>query len=288
MTISEKQKIIQQLYGGCERCLISPENPFTLDNPDVIVAAGNKLYAIYIPTFRENDNTDHLLRRLYLSQMSYGYKLIPVLLALEEGSVKMLNNYAFGYAFAHLTNSIEDVLSFVNQAHPNHRRSRYFSELQSSHYVLYRKYLQLSAEVHREVHSEFSASEERELNPIVTRSWSTERQKESTLFRRVTGGLVASVEKRRNASFKSAFEQLMTFTFMSKFNFDNGELFPGVMYNELSVMNTDWVMFDDNSAPNAYNNMLSFIGLPPVAVSTEGEIAQVFDRYQNIRDHGIV
>lgn len=47
MTIEEKQHITRQLYDGCERCLVSPENPFTLDNPDIIVANGNK-YMLYI------------------------------------------------------------------------------------------------------------------------------------------------------------------------------------------------------------------------------------------------
>ena len=75
MNIAEKQQLIRQLCDGCERCLQAPENPITLDNPDVIVANGNKLFAIYIPTYRENENTDHLLRRLYLSQLCYGYQL---------------------------------------------------------------------------------------------------------------------------------------------------------------------------------------------------------------------
>lgn len=287
MTIAEKQQIIQRIIGGCERCLVSPENPFTLDNPDVIAANGNKLYAIYIPTYRENENTDHLLRRLYLSQLSYGYKFIPILLALEEGSWKMLNNPVFAYAFAHLSSSIEDVLRYVNQGNLRYRKARNFSELQTSQYVLYRKYLKLSEDIHKEVHSEFSTPEEIEFNSVVTRSWSTDKPKESNSFWMVPGGFIASVEKKKSASFKTAFEQLMTLAFMSKFNYDNGEIYPTGMYNELSVMNTDWAMFDEESMPNAYNHMLSFIGLPPVSVSIEEEMVQVFDRYQIIRNHGI-
>lgn len=98
---------------------------------------------------------------------------------------------------------------------------------------------------------------------------------------------MASVEKKKNESFKTAFEQLMTLAFMSKFSFDNGEIYPTGMYNELSVMNTDWVMFDEESIPNSYNHMLSFIGLPPVSVSTERDMVQVFERYQTLRNHGI-
>lgn len=287
MTIEEKQHITRQLYDGCERCLVSPENPFTLDNPDIIVANGNKLYAIYIPTYRENENTDHLLRRLYLSQLSYGYKLIPVLLALEEDAVKMLNNQKLSCAFAHLANSIEDAMNFVNQGNLSYQRTRNFSELQLSQYELYRKYLRLSEIVHHDIRSQFSAPEEIKFHSVVTRSWSTDKEKSSNYFWIVPGGFIASVEKKKSTSFKTAFEQLMTLAFMSKFNFDDGELFPTGMYNELSVMNTDWTMFDEESIPNSYNHMLSFIGLPPVSVSTEGEMVQVFERYQIIRNHGI-
>lgn len=177
MTITEKQQLNRQLYDGCERCLIAPENPITLDNPDVIVANGNLLYAIFIPTYRENENKDHLLRRLYLSQLCYGYQLIPILLAMEEGALKMLNNQSFAYAFAHLANSIEDVLSFVNQASPNYKRARNFSKLQSSQYELYRRYLQFSEDVHKEVRSEFSLPEEMRFDTVVTRSWSTDNKR---------------------------------------------------------------------------------------------------------------
>lgn len=287
MTIEEKQHITRQLYDGCERCLVSPENPFTLDNPDLIAANGNKLYAIYIPSYRENENTDHLLRRLYLSQLSYGYKLIPILLALEVGAIKMLNNLKFGYAFAHLSNTVEDVMRYVNQGNLQYKRVRNFSELQSSQYELYRKYLQLSEDVHKEIRSQYSVPEEIRLHSVVTRSWSTDKPKSSNSFWSVPGGFIASVEKKKSVSFKTAFEQIMTIAFMSKFNFDNGELFPTGIYNELSVMNTDWAMFDEASIPNSYNHMLSFIGLPPVSVSTEGEMVQVFERYQIIRNHGI-
>lgn len=245
---------------------MSPENPFTLDNPDIIVANGNKLYAIYIPTYSEIENTDHLLRRLYLSQLSYGYKLIPVLLVFEEGAVKMLDNRKFCSAFAHISNSIEDAISFVNHGNFLYQRTGDFSEIQFSQYELYRKYLRLSEVVHHDIQSQFSAPEEIRFQSVVTRSWSSDKQKTSNSFWSVPGGFVASIEKKKYKSFRTAFEQVMTLAFMSKFNFDDGELFPTGMYNELSVMNTDWAMFDEDSLPNSYNHMLSFIGLPPMSI----------------------
>lgn len=83
MRIADKQRILCHIYDSCERAIISPENPFTLDNPDLIVANGNRLFSIFLPTFRECENHDHLLRRVYMSMLGYGQKIMPILLIAE-------------------------------------------------------------------------------------------------------------------------------------------------------------------------------------------------------------
>lgn len=47
-------------------CLLSPENPFSLDNPDALVRKGCTLYALFIPMHHERENFDHLLRRSFM------------------------------------------------------------------------------------------------------------------------------------------------------------------------------------------------------------------------------
>lgn len=285
MTLAEKQRILQRIYGACERCLLAPENPFTLDNPDIITANGNKLYAIYIPTYRENENMDHLLRRLYLSQLSYGYNMIPVLLAQDEGTRKILNNSVIERSFALTSMSIKDVIKFVNQESPRYRRFKHFSEVQGTQYLSYRRILQLSEESHKDYRTEFAPEGLRGQDYVVARSWSTDNRRESKSFQKTQIGFLATVEKKNKEGFRSAFEQLMTVAFMSRFNYDNGEIYPSGMFNELSVLNTNWVMFDSNFAPNAYNQMLSFIGLAPVSISTDNELEMIFEKYQIIRNH---
>ena len=108
MKTEDKKQIAATIYDQCERCLIAPENPFTLDNPDIIAANGNKLYAIYLPTYSESENIDYLLRRLYLSRLSYGYNLIPILLFDGDSMiVRSLNNNALNSSFAIITNSVD-------------------------------------------------------------------------------------------------------------------------------------------------------------------------------------
>ena len=57
------------------------------------------------------------------------------------------------------------------------------------------------------------------------------------------------------------------------------------MFDELSVLNTDWIMFDADMVPNSYNRMLSFVGMAPVSISTEQQLWKVFENYQMIRNH---
>lgn len=286
MDIGKKQRILQKLFDNSERCLIEPENPFSMDNPDAIVANGNKLFAIYIPTYRENENADHLLRRLYLSQLSYGYKLTPIIVVMEEMAMRMIyNSPIIAQTFGYISESTDDVVNIVNQANPRKRRSKYFSEMQAMQYLTYRQNIELSERSRKEMRTEFSTQELRKVEPVITRSWSTEKEKESRLYWKSEVCFVASVEKKKNASFRTSFEQLMTTAFMSKFQLDNGEIFPTGMYNELSVLNTDWNMFDEESVPNMYNRMLSYVGLPPISISTERELTQVFECYQKIRNN---
>jgi len=286
MDIGQKQWILQKLFDNSERCLIEPENPFSMDNPDAIVANGNKLFAIYIPTYRENENADHLLRRLYLSQLSYGYKLTPIMVVMEEMAMRMIyHSPVITQTFGYISESTDEVVNIVNHENPRKRRSKYFSELQTMQYLTYRQNIELSERSRKEMRTEFSTQELRKVEPVVTKSWSTEKEKESRMYWKSEACFVASVEKKKNASFRTSFEQLMTTVFMSKFQLDNGEIFPTGMYNELSVLNTDWNMFDEESVPNAHNRMLSYVGLPPISISTERELTQVYECYQKIRNN---
>lgn len=67
------QKNLVNSFG--RDCFVNPKNPFSLDNPDALVRKGITLYALFIPMYHERENFDHLLRRLFMSEFSYGSKL---------------------------------------------------------------------------------------------------------------------------------------------------------------------------------------------------------------------
>lgn len=289
MRIAEKQSILRRIYDSCERAIIGPENPFTLDNPDMLVANGNRLFSIFLPTFRECENHDHLLRRVYMSMLGYGQKISPILLIAEPKPeiIGILNNPVFLEVFRLISLDSEEVIRLVNSDRQNARIWKNFSEIQSWHYVGYRNRLRLSEEAHKEIRSVYATGDIHLGDNVVAQSWSTGQLRESKYYRHTQGGFMAITEKKKNAGFKTSFEQLMTVTFLTSFHLDNGNIYPTAMANELSLLNTDWKMFDDRQLPNDYNRMLSFIGLAPVSVSTSREVETLFERYQQIRKNGI-
>lgn len=292
MKLADKQSIFQQIYNNCEHCLIAPENPFTLDNPDLIAANRDKLFAVFLPSYREQNDPDHLLRRLYLSQLSYGHKMSTVLLLLDNERQNGSINYSvLEMAFSHLSESIEDVIKIINGALPNYKRWKDFSEIQTTQYINYRIFTELSLTSFNDKGSDGSNDERFErvtgIDRVETHSWYHDRWKESKDFWHTQNGLVGNVMKSPRASFKSVMDYIMTTAFMTLFNFDNGVIYPSGYYNELNIINTNWQLFNEDCTPNQYNRMLSFLGLTPVWLSSSQDFGRLVSNYQRIRSNVI-
>lgn len=95
--------------------VISPENPFTIDNPNLIVRQGSILYAVYIPYYNEKRNYDHLLRRLYFSQMAYGTSLVTILLLNEGDKINNYETMVIENSFNHISYGVNDLIAFIKK-----------------------------------------------------------------------------------------------------------------------------------------------------------------------------
>ena len=78
MKLKEKNNILMNLANHTEKSVLMPENPVTLDNPDGIYLYRGRIFALFIPISAERSNYDHLLRRLYVSQLSYSSDLVTL------------------------------------------------------------------------------------------------------------------------------------------------------------------------------------------------------------------
>ena len=89
-------KKIEERYN---QSIITPVNPFTVDNPDALVYNGHTLMGLFIPLAKELKNPDMLLRRLYLSRLSLCKTVSHVLFLSGEEELKLTNNIQINAAF---------------------------------------------------------------------------------------------------------------------------------------------------------------------------------------------
>ena len=280
---SEKATLIAELSNRFDRCFNTPENPFTLDNPDLLVAKGRDIFAIYIPTFNETLRPDYLLRRVYVSHLCYGVKLNPILFSSRERSSTTPNVY--NHSFRHISTDLDDIVKYINLEHPQYERHKHFSVIQARQYERFRFNLELSEQFALSNSSVDFDVNRIPLNDCVpVRSWSTGKDKESRKYRFSQGFYVGLARKGKSTSFKASFENLMTLAFMSLYHYDDGELYPTGLFDEIGIINTDWTMFDKEQIPNNYNRMLSFIGLAPLTITTQNEVERLYDIFYKTRN----
>ena len=105
------QKNLVNSFG--RDCLVYPENPFSLDNPDALVRKGSTLYALFIPMYHERENFDHLLRRLFMSEFSYGSKLYTVLVVKEDDKLSEHGERLLSESFCHIARGEADALTYI-------------------------------------------------------------------------------------------------------------------------------------------------------------------------------
>lgn len=287
MNNTTKKDIFGRLYNFFERCITSPENPFSMDNPDAIIANGRHLYALFIPTYSEKDSFDHLLRRLHLSQLSYAHRFITILLLEPEDRIPEKGLRVMDESFCHISRDIVDVINFINGGERVNRRWEVINEFQQEHFLRYQLYSDLSQKYKKENNTVFAMDDIRGLPAFSFGSWYDDAKEI-----RIKGvfdtqnGLVGYRKKGKVPNFISSFQKIMTASFMHEFIYDNGYIYPNRDFGEdkINVISTDWNIFHEGIYPNVYNNMLAFAGLVPVSLSTQIEIDNLYRTFQMLKE----
>lgn len=129
-------KILVNSFGT--DCFVNPENPFSLDNPDALVRKGITLYALFIPMYHERENFDHLLRRLFMSEFSYGSKLHTVLILKEDDKLSEHGERLLGESFCHIARGVADALTYISSPI---NTGRIWTQIGDCRQWLYRQYM---------------------------------------------------------------------------------------------------------------------------------------------------
>lgn len=287
MKLVHKNEIYHQVFDAFAKCLIRPENPFTLDNPDLLVNENNRMYALYIPTYEERNNYDQLLRRLFLSQLCYSQKLISILLINPEDKVSGNGEYLFQKSFCHVARSVNDVIDYIRTGERVDRRwdlMRRNQQLCFSDFHICSKATTAIKRSISNVYADFSEELLERSQPIST--WKSLYRRSYRVYQGYSTdfGNVIFKEKGR-LGIKESFNQVLTSRFMESFLFDDGYIYANNNRCSFSLINTDWELFENELYPGSMARMLNFVGYSVAQINDVQSLERAFKKYKEIKNH---
>lgn len=270
----DKKQIIEKIGQVFPQSIVNPINPFTVDNPDVLVFNGRTLKGLFFPLAKELNNPDLLLRRLFLSRLSL-CKTVSNVLVLSNESVSLTNNIEVVNAFDRVYEfeDCQDMSSFlkddISQRHilnPQLRRVRMRRFWGLMDYI---EKNGIEKGVYDNSYGHYSFN---------VKSWSNpdkKRYNKSTEYKHPI--LVTSKDKTKQ-SFKESFEDIMTVTTM--FNYS---LSDGVFASNSEALDTFMFLNVETIETVIGNSMnmrtLAFLGYLPGRVSTNFNMDELWNKY---------
>ena len=267
----ERKQILNQLKQRFNKVVQNPVNAVCLDNPDSLLVSDHGLVGVFLPTTEEYKNTDHLLRRLWLSRMVYSGQMMPLVIIdgekLEELNLDVLGN-SFGNMMPY--ESIDDTVNFINRRVDNVKGlSQKVRQDAFLNYYYIMEYLR-SREVKpmEQLDDAWLYGES-----IPVRSWSRDM---NTYIRNtvVDDNQNQIVFRKKNTqSFRDAMNSVLTYSMLRKYDYNRHSLYLNRWDDDqfLSV-NTDYDIWNDSSSYSGlYLRTLAFYGILPMNVGYEEE-----------------
>lgn len=272
----EKNRVYKDIQDKYPQSVIAPENPFTIDTPDALVYNGHVLIGLFIPKVKEVNNTDLLLRRLYISRLSLCYTLCSILLLSGEETVKLSNNPQISRAFdavkiyedtGDLLHFLQDNFKPIHFIQPRLRRERL------------RRFWGIMSYIEK-VGIEKSDYDEllEGRKEYHVQSWSNPEKTHISRNASFFYPYMVASKSETKQSFKDGYDSLMTYTTMFNYSLDDGIL-------RANAEATDSFMFlnvenlDDLMKNPLYVRSMVFLGYVPGRVGRNYDLPGLGDRY---------
>lgn len=269
-----KISFVNTIMGVYKETVISPSNPFTIDNPDLLIFNGHQLLGLFFPLKKETNNPDLLLRRLYLSRLTL-YSDMRCLLMINEDNrelgnkVKVIKSFDASYIY----DGDKDLIHFLRQEFP----LRYYIRARDKRYRLTRfwgvmEYLR----THSLINEKYQKLDGDKCFQI--ESWS---QPNKIINPRSISFIYPDIVTSKDAnkySFKENYESLITYTMMYDYSLLEGRLIPNdIEKDSFKFLNAEIL---DTLISNKMNlRTLLFMGFIPGRVDSEKAIVSVRNSY---------
>lgn len=268
-------------------CLTFPENPFSLDNPDALVRKGSTLYALFIPMYHERENFDHLLRRLFMSEFSYGSKMHTVLVLKADDKLSEYGERLLSESFCHIARGKVDALAYISSPI---NVERIYEQIGDGRQWLYRQYdannntISFALKVYglQKKQENYKMQLERFSSP----SWYSTNK--LCFIKNVAKYRYADMcirKKGKRQTFREGFENIMTQSLLKNFSIDGGYLVPhSHIVDNLFGVATDWNVLADDGNLTKYGRTLSFSGVLPLNILDEERLECIHSFYIDIQN----
>ena len=271
----DKKEIFAQIKSVYGQSIEHPVNPFTVDNPDILVFNGRTLIGVFFPLTKELKNPDLLLRRLFMSRLSLSKTISTVLVLSEREVIELQNNRQIGQAFDIVFpfENVNDLLAFLSDnIRPQHIINPQLRRFRMRRFWGIIDYLEKTGIL--------SGQYEMIGAPNILRiqSWSKpETQRYSRSVRYNHPFLITSKSQTRQ-SFMGRFEDIMTVSAMFNFTLSDGVLRANPeAIDSFMFLNIEGV---DEVVRNTMNlRTLAFLGYVPGCVTSNFDIQGQRDRF---------
>lgn len=282
-----RQKIIEEMKQTfASDCLVRPENPFSIDNPDALVRKGTTLYAIFVPMYHERINFDHLLRRLFSSELAYGSKLHTVLILKEDDKLSEYGESVLNAAFGHISRGKIDAISYLSS---RVNIGRNWSRIGDIKQWMFQQYdvnnLTVDFADKTFVKNNRVDNYQLDLGNVSSPSWTNNKRRIIKNVARCGNADMCIKRKGKRQTFRDGFENIMTQSFLKSFRLTDGYLEPySMVVDNIFGIATDWSMFTDEGYHNMYHRTLSFAGILPLNIVDEEQLNCIHNYYMDIQN----
>ena len=207
--------LIEKIIDKYPQVVNKPLNPFSVDNPDLLVYNGRVLVGVYFPTKAEIKNPDDLLRRLYASKLALiGQMRTLLVLDIHNEAMKLYDNRVVNKAFDYVY-GFENEQDFFNLMDDNIiQRTAINKGIRATNINRFWATMNYVDSLNKTQRP--SPPIEFEYNSFYGEvgSWSNPNNPKRVKTSFLVGDTLMSFKRKTKQSFKSDFDSLMTFIMM--------------------------------------------------------------------------
>lgn len=271
----DRKNLYKSIQDSFKQSIIGPANPFTVDNPDVLLYNNHKLLGVYIPLAKEVDNPDLLLRRLYLSRLALSGSISSVLLLHPDESLALSNYETVLTSFdrVHVFENIPDTMKCL----ADNIRATNMVDKKLKRETMQRFWGSLSY-IEKYSHYDKNYKNINNHSGLSVESWTNPGNKRRSKLSSYADSCIITSKGKTKQSFKDGYEDIMTFATMFNYSLSEGVI-------KRNHYSRDTFMYLNMESPEVVLKKpmnlrtMMFIGYIPCTISTSDDAKGINDLY---------